>query len=1077
MNSTLAIPNGSYKNAFRAHRLVVLPDFQGLGIGTKINDFFGEYYLSIGRKYYMRTTHTRLKRNMSKNLAWRETSSSNKKHTNANVNNASTKNKHYVYDDTRIASSFEYVGQDYYAKEHKILIVDDNECPSIEYLRQLKDQYYLTVVTGRHKSENECEKICKELGIRTELLYITSKGVERKIDKYEKAQIYEKPIVSNNKKMNLYIYDIEVFSDDWIVIFRRPEEGSDYIVIHNDNSKLREFLSQPDIIIGGFNNKHYDNWILKTILNGGSNHHVKKHNDFIIGGGNAWDFEFVSLGSDIRYYKLPCPTFDLRDDIADPGISLKAIEGNLKLPIVESSIPFDIDRKLTPEELEEVIRYCKYDVDSTIKLYQERKENYIDAKALISEMYNLPVEEGIGLTNAKLCARILGAKPQKFNDERDYVIPDNIDTNLIPKIILDFFLQIRDKSIPDAKLFGAGKGSKGMTLDLILKTSYGECPVTYAWGGVHGAKPCVIVEETEDRVIINQDVASLYPNSMLNFGYCSRAMEDPEAYRKLVERRLGYKHSGDKLRSNALKLPINTTYGAMLNAYNDLADRWAGRSVCISNQLAMTMLITMLCQKCATIDFININTDGIMFSIDKKEVALSEEIVKEWSEITRFEMERDDFKKVIQKDVNNYIGITPDGSFKTKGGYVSLYKGGNFKTNSLSIVHKAIVDNLVNGIPAETTIKECKDIFAFQQIVKTGGTYEGSYHYVNGVREPIQKVNRIYAVKDNKYGQVVKGKWITEKRKKNKDTGKMESTPVDPPVWSETVISECPEHCFIDNENVLTVDDLDLDYYIDMAKKRIDKYINIDPTVARKIAKIKEEVVIMATKTETKTDVTLNVYAKLLEARKRFLEAGIKKTGVNRYAEYKYFTLDDIIPQKQAIFKDLGLSDVISFGTEVATLTIFNVDNPEESIEFMSQLDRDESLIKNPIQKVGAIQTYVRRYLYLLALDIIESDGIEETTDKPVDENGEPAPVATAKKSNRPATPAERQETKGELIDKDGNATDTQIKSIKRGLKKLREKNDSYEPYIAETLKKIKKGMTKTEAEDQLIEIGKKIEE
>ena len=864
-------------------------------------------------------------------------------------------------------------------------------------------------------------------------------------------------------------------TEDWIVVFKRPEPDANHIVIHNNTNQLRDFLLQDNLVIGGFNNKHYDNWILKTIINGGSNYHVKQHNDFIIKGGAGWDFTFLEI-SETMYFKLPCSTFDLKDDIADPGISLKAIEGNLKLPIVESSVPFDIDRKLTPEELDEVIKYCKYDVDSTIKLYHERKANYIDAKALISEMYNLPVSEGIGLTNAKLCARILGAKPKKFDDERNYIVPDNIDTNLIPKEILDFFLQIQDKSIPDAKLFGAGKGSKGMTLDLILKTSYGECPVTYAWGGVHGAKPCVIVEETEDRVIINQDVASLYPNSMLNFGYCSRAMEDPEAYRKLVERRLHYKHTGDKLRSDALKLPINTTYGAMLNPFNDLGDRWAGRSVCISNQLAMTMLITMLCKECETIDFVNINTDGIMFTINKSEVKLSEEIIKSWSQTTKFEMERDDFVKVIQKDVNNYIGITPEGKLKTKGGYVSLYGGGNFKTNSLQIIDKAIVDYLVYGIDPEKTINECKDIFAFQQIVKTGGTYEGSYQYIKGIRFPIQKVNRIYAVKDSKYGQVVKGKWITEKRKKNKDTGKMESTPVDPPQWSETVISECPEHCFIDNENVLTVDDLDLDYYIDMAKKRIDKYINIDPTVARKIAKIKEEVIIMAEKTELKTGVALNVYAKLIEARKRFLEAGVKKTGVNRYAEYKYFTLDEIIPVKQEIFRDLGLSDVISFGTEVATLTIFNVDNPEESIDFMSQLAPDESMIKNPIQKVGAIQTYVRRYLYLLALDIIESDGIEETTGKPVDEEGKPTKT-TSKKSNRPATTEERQEVKEELINQDGNATDTQIKAIKNGLKKLREKDEKYEPYIKETIKKIKAGMTKTEAEDRLIEIGNKVAE
>ena len=444
--------------------------------------------------------------------------------------------------------------------------------------------------------------------------------------------------------MITYIYDIEVFSDDWIVVFRRPEEGSNHIVIHNDNARLRDFLSQPDIVIGGFNNKHYDDWVVMTMVQGGSNIEVKRHNDFIIKEKrNAWEFPFI------QFQKRPFKSFDLRDDISDENISLKASEGNLKLSIVESSIDFDIDRKLTPKELDEVIKYCKYDVDSTIKLYWERKEDYIDAKLMVGEMYGVPPEEAIGLTNAKLSARVLEAKFVKRDDERDYVIPDNIDISKIPKVVLDFFMLIRDKSIPDAKLFGAGKGKKGMTLKLWIKTAVGKCPVTFAWGGVHGAKPCVTVEETEDRVIVNQDVGSLYPNSMINFGYCSRSMKDPEAYVKLVKKRLAYKKAGDKMRANALKLVVNTVYGAMLNLYNDLADRWAGRSVCISNQLAMMMLITQLAEQCATIDFVNINTDGIMFTIDRKEVELSETIIATWCEITKFEMERDDFVKVIQK--------------------------------------------------------------------------------------------------------------------------------------------------------------------------------------------------------------------------------------------------------------------------------------------------------------------------------------------------------------------------------------------------------------------------------------------
>lgn len=141
----------------------------------------------------------------------------------------------------------------------------------------------------------------------------------------------------------------------------------------------------------------------------------------------------------------------------------------------------------------------------------------------------------------------------------------------------------------------------------------------------------------------------------------------------------------------------------------------------------------------------------------------------------------------------------------------------------------------------------------------------------------------------------------------------------------------------------------------------------------------------------------------------------------------------------------------------------------------MSQLAPDESLIKNPIQKVGAIQTYIRRYLYLLALDIIESDGIEATTDKPVNEDNKPT---KASRNNRPASPEKREEAKKDLINEGGQATEVQIKSIKNGLKKLRDKDsDKYEAYVTEIVKKIKAGLKKAEAEDILIEIGKKIEE
>ena len=156
MNSVISMPSGSFKYAWRTHRLVILPDFQGLGMGTKINNFFGEHYLSQGYKYFICTTHVRLRRHLAKNPCWRETSSSDKKQKHSNTSKL-------TYDTTRIAASFEYVGADYSKKPHKTLVVDDNDTPpTIDELRQLKDQYYLTVITGRHKVENETEKACRD---------------------------------------------------------------------------------------------------------------------------------------------------------------------------------------------------------------------------------------------------------------------------------------------------------------------------------------------------------------------------------------------------------------------------------------------------------------------------------------------------------------------------------------------------------------------------------------------------------------------------------------------------------------------------------------------------------------------------------------------------------------------------------------------------------------------------------------------------------------------------------------------------------------------------------------------------
>ena len=215
----------------------------------------------------------------------------------------------------------------------------------------------------------------------------------------------------------------------------------------------------------------------------------------------------------------------------------------------------------------------------------------------------------------------------------------------------------------------------------------------------------------------------------------------------------------------------------------------------------------------------------------------------------------------------------------------------------------------------------------------------------------------------------------------------------------------------------------------------------------------------------------LNVYGKLAVARGKFLDAPVKKSGVNRYAEFKYFELEDIVPVATKLFNEIGLLIVESITYEKVSATVINIDNPEETIVFETPAKDphvENGTKMSEIQGLGAYVTYQRRYLHMLVLDIVEADPIDGTIGK--DEE-----TAPAKKNNRPASPEKREEVKKELIDEDGEASEVQIKSIKNGLKKLRAKDEENEPYVKSVVKKIKAGLKKAEAEEILLEISEKV--
>ena len=294
---------------------------------------------------------------------------------------------------------------------------------------------------------------------------------------------------------NLFIFDCEVFAFDWLFVFKHKATG-EYTVIHNDNEAVKQFMEQEPLL-AGFNNKHYDQFILKAVLADYTPEEVKVVNDFIIVQGHeGWEYP------DLRESRIYFDQYDLMDD-CQMGLSLKAIEAHLGMDIRETTVSFNLDRPLTPEELEEVIFYCKHDVDATDKL-DDLRQGYLSSKLTLGKEKGIYPAKALYMTNAKLTAAYLDAEPKPHYDEREYQYPATLLRQYIPQEVFAFFDRLKDMTIPNEVVFKEK-----------LEIMVGDCPCTIAYGGIHGAIPCYQEEATKTRSIRNKDVASYYPHQMI----------------------------------------------------------------------------------------------------------------------------------------------------------------------------------------------------------------------------------------------------------------------------------------------------------------------------------------------------------------------------------------------------------------------------------------------------------------------------------------------------------------------------------------------------------------------------------
>ena len=234
----------------------------------------------------------------------------------------------------------------------------------------------------------------------------------------------------------------------------------------------------------------------------------------------------------------------------------------------------------------------------------------------------------------------------------------------------------------------------------------------------------------------------------------------------------------------------------------------------------------------------------------------------------------------------------------------------------------------------------------------------------------------------------------------------------------------------------------------------------------------------MATTTKDKAQ---NVYQKLLKARAMFLGSDTKKSGKNIQLAFKYFELDDIVPVATKIFEEVGLISIVNFSNDSVFMAIVNTDNPDERVSFAVPFTPLEPIVSNTgkkatneMQALGSSITYMRRYLYMIALDICEPDNIEPALGTaPVVATPTVAPTIPPLKIATPTT------TEKPLTDGNGNASETQVRQLKDLLIKLKEKDPSKEEMIAQIAVQTQgfTAISKADCETLVIKIGDMLNE
>lgn len=568
----------------------------------------------------------------------------------------------------------------------------------------------------------------------------------------------------------VYVYDVEVFPNVFHCTVKNTETGElhkfeiscrrnqlDELVkfFHTVNTKYTfgdlyttDIKLDTNILFCGYNNLHYDNAIINYIIDCYNIMKYKGYRDICRSVFNLSKVITTSSEDDNSAwrkwkYMICFDSFDILTMLYSNKlrVGLKEIQVTMQYKNVQEFVA-DWQADLPENQIDSMIDYNINDVNSTEELLNRCKKD-IDLRIAIEDEYGVRVlsKDGVNIGMKILTQKYLEKTGQTWWDIKDLRSPMSvIPLNSVILPFIKYDSPILTRVLNDMKSQIVSPGRKGYENKFVFEGLQYSVGV----GGIHSVNKPEIIIPKEDEMLIDIDVASLYPSMLIEYEFYPKHLgpEFLEVYKQIKDERIEAKHNGNKVKNETLKLALNGLSGNLQNEHNFCYSPFAVMQIRINGQLLLLMLAEKLTQLGCRI--VQANTDGLFVLLKKDVYSKVNNVCREWEQLTRLTLEEERFKAMYQYAINDYFAITEDDKVKEKGMFITTVKLGKGLTPK--IIPKAVINFFKNGVPVEETIKGCKDIRDFLMSEKTGKQWHVEYN-----NKEQQRTNRFYASTNGAY--------------------------------------------------------------------------------------------------------------------------------------------------------------------------------------------------------------------------------------------------------------------------------------------------------------------------------------